>query len=349
MANQAKIMDTLYGSEPLVIEANGSVLMNLLNWYNATAEPEDRRKWIVKYAKERLQYSDQDVSFLQSAALQLVPTVPHCARAILHGSTFVDQIKIIKFIDEACKIAVEKARKEYDQNQNERVQLKQREMLARKTVLTNAYWNIYDQLEMSSKPLVLQVLEDLNPVEIEQIKKHLQFTLSEYQEAKHDSEGYESVNVKSQIKRIETALQSMDYRNDVKKAQKKTTIIRKRKPVTAAKQVSKMRYAKEVEGFKSMNPEAILTSSLLFVYEDKTRKLIRFSNPDGQRMTVAGVKIKAQAITSKTVRKPSSVLTEMRKGTMKMAERVYSELKTKEQSHSGRMTDKSLILRMNTV
>lgn len=349
MANRAAVMDKLYGSEPLAINAQGIELVKLMNWYNLNSEPEDRRKWIVDYAKNRLHYSDSDLSLLSSVALQLVQTVPYCARAILKGSTFRDQLNVVNLIDRTCKEAIEKSRAAYNQNQFQREQSNMRATMARKVMVSNAYWNLFDQLENTTGEVKLAVLSDLTATEIQQIKTHIEFSLDEYNNAKKDSEGYESINVRSIAKRLENVLAGINQKIGTIKAQKKTTVIRKRKPITASKQVSKLRYAKEVDGFKSINPEAILTANVLFVYDEKTRRMIKFSNPDGAKLTILGSKVKAHTITSKTVRKPSEVLTEMRKGTIKTAERVYEALTTKEQPHTGRMTEKCLILRLNAI
>lgn len=349
MANHAAVMDKLYGSEPLVINAQGIELVKLMNWYNLNSEPEDRRKWIVDYAKNRLHYSNSDLSLLSSAALQMVQTVPYCARAILKGSTFRDQLNVVNLIDRTCKEAIEKSRAAYNQNQFQREQSNMRTAMARKVLVSNAYWNLFDQLENTAGEVKLTVLSDLTAAEMQQIKAHVESSLDEYNNAKKDTEGYEGINVRSISKRLENVLAGINQKIGTVKAQKKTTVIRKRKPITASKQVSKLRYAKEIDGFKSIDPEAILTASVLFVYDEKTRKLIKFSNPDGQRLSVTASKVKAHTIVCRTLRKPSATLTEMRKGTIKTAERVYDTLTTKDQTHSGRMTDKCLILRMNSV
>lgn len=349
MANRAAVMDKLYGSEPLALNAQGIELIRLMNWYNMNAEPEDRRKWIVDYAKNRLHYSETDLSLLSSVALQMVQTVPYCARAILKGSTFKDQAHVVNMIDHTCKEVIEKARISYNESQAQREQIRLRTVAFRKVLVSNVYWNLFDQLEKGVANISLISLSDLTVPEMEQIKTRVEASLKEYKEAKINPEGYENINVRSMIKRLEGVLENINQKTNTEKARKKTTTVRKHKPITAAKQVSKLRYAKEIDGFKSVNPEAILTASILFVYEEKTRKLVRFQNTDGTKLTIASSKVKAHTITSKTVRKPSLVLTEMRKGTIKTAERVYEMLTTKEQVHSGRMTDKSLILRVNAV
>lgn len=349
MANRAAVLDKLYGSEPLVINAQGVELSILLNWYNMNAEPEDRRKWIVDYAKNRLHYSESDLSLLSSAALQMVQTIPYCARAILKGSTFKNQLDVINLIDRACKETIGKARMAYDETQAQREENKMRSEKARKSLMSAAYWSIFDQLENGSGDIKLTALAGLTVPEMQRIKEHVEYSLDEYKAAKEDSEGYDGINVRSTFKRLENVLFQIDQKTSTEKARKKTTVVRKRKPITAEKQVSKLRYAKEVDGFKSINPEAILTASVLFVYDGKTRRMIKFSNPDGAKLTILGSKVKAHTTTSKTVRKPSEVLTEMRKGTIKTAERVYEALTTKEQVHTGRMTDKCLILRLNSI
>lgn len=349
MANRAAVLDKLYGSEPLVINAQGIELINLMNWYNMNSEPEDRRKWIVNYAKNRLHYDDADLSLLSSVALQMVQTIPYCARAILKGSTFEDQSGVVNLIDKTCKQVITKARDSYNESQAQREQNKLRSEMSRKSIISEAYWNIFDQLDSGENNIKLTVLSGLTIPEIEKIKSHIEFSLEEYKEAKSNSEGYEKINLRSLIKRLEKVLDDMNHQTSLAKARKKITVVRKRKPVSAAKQVSKLHYSKEVDGFKSINPEAILTASVLFVYDEKTRRMIKFANPDGTKLTIANSKVKAHTITSKTVRKPSLVLTEMRKGTIKTAERVYEDLTTKEQVHSGRVTDKCLILRVNAV
>src|SRR6185437_5342530 len=349
MANRAAVMDRLYGSEPLVINAQGIELIKLMNWYNMNAEPEDRRKWIVDYAKNRLHYSDTDLSLLSGAALQMVQTIPYCARAILKVSTFHDQLNVVNLIDNTCKEVVQKARASYNENHSQREQNRIRSEMVRKVIVSNAYWNIFDQLENGKGDVKLTALSELTIPEMERIKTHIESSLNEYKEAKNDPEGYECINFRAMIKRLEKTLDDINQQTSTVKARKKVTVIRKHKPISAAKQVSKLRYAKEIDGFKSVNPEAILTASLLFVYDEKTRKLVKFQNPDGTKLAIASSKVKAHTITARTVRKPSLVLTEMRKGTIKTAERVYETLTTKEQVHSGRLTDKCLILRVNAV
>lgn len=349
MANRTAILDRMYGSEPLAINVQGIELVKLMNWYNLNSEPEDRRKWICDYAKNRLHYNDSDLSLLSSAALQMVQTFPYCARAIMKGSTFHNQLEIINMVDEACKSAIAKVRESYSGSQSQREQSRLRSAMARKVLVSEAYWSIADQLETNATNIKLDALANLTVAEMDTIKSHLEFNLEEYKAAKSDQEGYERINFRPLIKRIEGVIQSITQKSSTIKARKKTTVTRKRKPITASKQVSKLKYAKEVDGFKSINPEAILTASLLFVYDEKTRKLIKFSNPDSTRLTVVGSKVKAHTIVCRTLRKPSITLTEMRKGTIKAAERVYESLTTKDATHSGRMTEKCLILRLNAI
>lgn len=343
-----KLVD-VYGPEPMMVGVKDIDLIRMMNWYNLNAGTEERRKWILEYAEKRLGYDETDLSLLSSVALQLVQTVPYCARAILKGSTFAEQKRVVDLIDNTCRKAIENARVVYNQNQAQREQSKLRSMMTRKTMLANAYWSIFEQLEGGTTNVKLDALASLTPAEMDQIKSRLEFNLEDFKAAKNDPEGYEGINLRASIKRLEGVLQSISQQSSTAKARKNTTVIRKRKPVTAAKQVSKLRYAKEIDGFKSIDPEAILTSSILFVYDSKTRRLIKFSNPDGVRMVVLGSKVKAHTIVSRTLRKPSITLTEMRKGTIKTAERVYDELTTKDAPHSGRMTDKCLILRVNSV
>jgi len=349
MANRPAVMDRLYGSEPVVINAQGIELSKLLNWYNLNSEPEDRRKWILEYAKNRLQYSEEDLSLLQGMALQVVQTVCYCARAIMKGSTFTNQLEIINYIDDSCKKAIEKARVAYNESHQERERVRIGAAIARRKLVSKTYWELFDQLEQGTGDIVLTALNDLTVPEMNRIKAHIDSSLDEYKAAKNDSEGYEHLNLRSMIKRLEVASQGIVRLTSTEKARKKTTVIRKRKPLTASKQVSKLRYAKEVDGFKSVNPEAILTANVLFVYDEKARKLIKFTNPDGQRLTISNSKVTAHTIVCRTLRKPSISLTEMRKGTFKTAERVYESLTTKEQPHTGRMTDKCLILRVNSI
>ncbi len=128
---------------------------------------------------------------------------------------------------------------------------------------------------------------------------------------------------------------------------KATRAPRKRKAVPPSKVVSKMKYMKEYAelGLKSCKPEDIITSSELWVYNTKYRKVQVYRAENGtlgvKGTTVIGFSIKDS--TSLTLRKPEDFFKGLSIG-KRALNAALKKLTTKPSTPNGRINQECVLL-----
>lgn len=127
------------------------------------------------------------------------------------------------------------------------------------------------------------------------------------------------------------------------------TIVRKERVKTPDQIVKKVKYLKSHEelDIKSINPQKIIGSSTLCMYNTKTRKLVVYYSKEGYTLSVEGttlVNYDEKKSSSKTLRKPDIQLKEfLNRGKKPMLE-YFTKIKSVDSSVSGRINGDMVLL-----
>ena len=122
---------------------------------------------------------------------------------------------------------------------------------------------------------------------------------------------------------------------------------RKKKPVAASKQIKSLKYQQEFPDLRlvSINPEKIIGASELWVYNTKYKTLgVYYAENSVRGLSVKGCTIQHfdnETSAQKTARKPKDVLNNLTKRSLK---KQMKEMKTKEQSCTGRINSQTILL-----
>lgn len=163
-------------------------------------------------------------------------------------------------------------------------------------------------------------------------------------------EGYAYLSKKGILHRIQ-ALQSMlDEVVLITHAKKATRKPRIKKPKSAEKQVSRLKYmqASAEYSVKSVSPLTIPTAHRVYVFNTKYRVLSCYEANSASGLEVKGSGIKNfsdLASFSIRLRKPADVLPDIVSKTMKQIDKVTDTLKVKKTKPNGRINDQCIILR----
>ena len=135
---------------------------------------------------------------------------------------------------------------------------------------------------------------------------------------------------------------------------------RKRKPISAEKVVSKMKFCKEhtETGSVSITPVELVGASIAVVYNTKTRKIgvYHASNIDpmglgreGSGLSVKGttmIRFKESESIQKTLRKPQEQLAIFKKVTKRSLNKEFNAIKSVETKMNGRINEHTLLLKV---
>lgn len=160
---------------------------------------------------------------------------------------------------------------------------------------------------------------------------------------------YGKIELRNMIKFCETVIGDCDSYVQVKKVERKP---RAKKPVSAEKTASKVKYLKELESFKlkSESPAKLVNSSEIWIYDSAKRKLMYYvADSHVGKMTVKGTAIigfDPTLSTQKTVRKPEPFVVDFAKSGKVQMRKLYKALTTTETKVTGRINDKMLIVKV---
>jgi len=164
-------------------------------------------------------------------------------------------------------------------------------------------------------------------------------------------EGYAHLN-KAQRKDALTFYERMFQAFDIMLAENKhTRIVRKPKQKTAAEQVKKLKYKVYDSdfGITSKEPAEIIESTLLVVFNCKTRKIGVYYPEPHATLKVKGTTIQffdPERSVQKTIRKPQEVLSQWKKITKHKVPKQFEILKTTETKLNGRFNPETIILQV---
>jgi hypothetical protein len=173
-------------------------------------------------------------------------------------------------------------------------------------------------------------------------------------------EGYSHLSkniIKNQFKMYKTIMDACD--NIVLKG-KVTRKPRKKKAISAEKQVSKFKYLDHHPETKSIsvNPADIVGASSIIVYNSKTRKLGVYHatnvDPSGMKRDGSGLSVKGTTIqgfntatsVQKTLRKPIEQLAKFKKIAKRSFKKEFDAINSVEIKMNGRFNDHSLIIKV---
>lgn len=141
----------------------------------------------------------------------------------------------------------------------------------------------------------------------------------------------------------------MDALDKIEEETKSVRKPRKVKPKPPSKLVEKLKYGKQSDeyGITSQNPEKIIGSMGMLVFNCKNRKLGLYIANDDIGLSVKGTTIigfNEKLSAQKTVRKPKDVIKKLPKASKARALTIFKELTTTETKMNGRMNDDTIIL-----
>ena len=180
--------------------------------------------------------------------------------------------------------------------------------------------------------------------------------LLDYEDAYHKRceqavEGYSHLKrseLNRRIKECNNMLLDLDRIKSATKALRKVKI---KRPASADKQVSKLKYKKEDSNFKlvSINPVQIIGSTLLYTFNTKYKVLTEFVTESPKGFQISGSTIKhfdAENSRSIKVRKPESILSAVMSKTQNQIDKEWKTLTTKTTSANGRINNETILLRV---
>ena len=181
--------------------------------------------------------------------------------------------------------------------------------------------------------------------------------LKKMSEAEQDNweqikEGYSNLSKKDVtmfVKFFDTMFSDLDAYANLKKANR---AVRKPKPRSADKIVSKLKFKTDDNRYKivSIDPTTIVGASELWMFNTKNRKLGRYVAEEHARLTVKGTTVQffdEKLSTQKTLRKPEQQLKEFGKAG-KIALRTFmKDIKATETKMNGRLNEHVVLLKVS--
>jgi len=188
------------------------------------------------------------------------------------------------------------------------------------------------------------------------VKKVVEGWLLDYEDAYHKRceqavEGYSHLKRPELNRRIKVCKQILDDLERVKLASKAKRVGRIKKPVTADKQISRMKYAKDNKDFKivSIPPVTIVGQTRLYTFNCKTRVLAEYVTGDPKGFIISGSTIKnfdKELSRQVRLRKPEEFLTEVSKKSPNQINNAWKNLTTKTSVPNGRINQDTVLLRV---
>lgn len=167
------------------------------------------------------------------------------------------------------------------------------------------------------------------------------------EDLKEGYSGYTKAQLKRMLEFLNEVVQAATMVSQAKKAVRKP---RKKKTVSADKQVDKVQFKKQDTelGVASVNPTTIVGAAQVWVFNTKVRKLIKFVAADEKGISVKGTtlqNISSELSVQKGIRKPKEVLSDfMSAGKVKL--RTFLEgIKAVESKPTGRLNEHCIILK----
>jgi len=343
-------------------------LSNGLYYAHYELSSKDLAKAVVKYAKTDKDLKKYPFSVLPDYSYNVVGK--YCY--ILNNGGEIDEVtfsKIKKMIidigvkaKEAAKQKAEKTAQTQQKNDTGPVLTIQDRLRMRAEEVAGEHFEAeVDKLIQNPKAYSVK---DFNPASImhtEELKQgHLRYVVKFYEP--HIAELNEYLNGdeyavesydylgKSGVKKLIKLYQSIiDSAKMIIKSAKANKPTRRKKSTPLSKQVEKLRYCKTDKNLKiaSVNPTEIVGAKIVWAYNTKARKIIRYQAQDESGISVKGTTLVniAEASRQKTLRKPEEQI-KLFKGTKRSWENAFKSIKSIDTKVTPRFNENIVILKV---
>jgi hypothetical protein len=325
--------------------------MQAYNWYNYFYEPKEGRKHILEFMEESNMSKASVAMFNRLPDVHVSSSVTSMARMYLMGLADEDRkTKLEERILTMCRksAALMKLEKKPSvasvaRNTTNDMICVVEEALDKGTINME---NFYTWLKE----------KEVKPAQAKAISEYYQPWLQELEEVlttKDDDLKYAYRNMnKKQLKDRISFFKSMMSDCESMVSNNRKVVVRKtrlKKPKTADKVVSKIKFQKEHTDLKivSIDPSKIVGASALWALNTKTNVLAHYVASDAKGLSVKGTTIIGYSDKSqqKKLRKPADSLSAITSSTAKAAERAFESLTTKASNTNGRINEQTILLR----
>jgi hypothetical protein len=375
-----KSLDEHYmGEEPLWNETNpcppfdapdrGMIRMTASRWYEYFYSSKDHIPIVLKYVKEELNYSTEDI-----AALKKLPPwklgihAGSWCRLFYRGWIYEDKYiermknKIAEYLVEAKELE-----KELDKNKEPKKPVispyERTRMKVQNTVAADWDEMVIDKWmdgEFDKKIVKFPVysLFQLHSLKGPAINMFRDIVMEEYVNIKHAYdktddqcvEAYSHItkgNKRKMVDLMDGIFEDLERYREAQKSKRTTT--RAKKVYTSTDQVKNLKYLVEDVDAKlhSINPSLIPKTHVLWVYNVKTRKLTEFKSDSMNGFEVKGSTLQNwQEGRITTLRKPEEILPQILKKTPLQIDKIWKALTTKISKPTGRINKDTILLRV---
>jgi hypothetical protein len=338
-------------------------LLKTLNWYNHTQDKKKSAEWLAQFLSRNPKRAKL-AEHVRKGEIWPGATVGYATRAgraglYLRFGTLRTMLRQLKQAEVKIKLNEEPIDDGKPVVKAPNIQERMAERTSEFLGEVEGRFDTFIQNEFKGDPKLVELLTTMNvpAQQLKTVQEHINKRIEEFGELYEGKdaqllEGYKHWG-KRQMKAVvswwSSALSDANSYNTAKKAAKAP---RKKKAVSPEKIVSKLKYMKEFAelSIKSVMPATILTSTELWVYNTKTRKLgIYIVDAHQSSLSVKGTKILGydeMASVQKTLRKPKEQLKEFTAQGKPAAKKWHKGIKTTETKLNGRINEDCILLKV---
>lgn len=339
-----KSLDSQYmGPEPVLKGKVSNIdLIRAFNWYNYHYTVKDSKKWLLAYMKSK-NYTASDIAFIEKCSdTNLTQNMCSTAKLLMNGVVLKHNLdgKIKSLL--SSKVAhVEVKFTSYREN----------------TLLANLH-DLEDKFTAGNyKPVeVGSIGQGASKTDVESALKYYNDLLNELMSIDNDKqlkEAYSHLTKKHRKTYIEFVQKIIYNLSDVKTARKPRVVkkARKKKVKTAQQIVKKLNYlpVDTVTQVESIDPATVIGSTILWTFNTKTRKLVKYIAKNGQTLSIKGTSVQNfDEVKSfvKNVRKPATILHLLKDNPKSVVEKLVTAIRARPSKARGRINNKTLLLRV---
>lgn len=332
MARTTDVHQAMYGKEPVVpknqvfmdARSYNLFLHKSFDWYNNCVKDIEKKKWVVKWGVDRGYKSDA----LKSIPESYLSTVGSMVRIQSNG------FKFNQSHTERLENTIKKLINQFKSKPKKKV-IKRNAIDNVGLVMTD-FDNAIDAVLDRNPNVKIAINHPLSAPNINELKTYYTTQIGYLLDDKENSQ-YTRLFKKHQ--EILNILQS-----SVKTVVRKTRV---KKPVPKSKQVAKLHYMKKSLNVKSINPEKIVGSMKLVVFNTNNRKLTIFYADDESGFQVKGSTIVnySEKSGSKTIRKPEMKLVEFVGAPKVRTDKIFAEINAVQGKVTGRINKHCLLVK----
>ena len=196
----------------------------------------------------------------------------------------------------------------------------------------------------------LEIIRNAGIVSLEDVGQHFQDQLAEIDNP-NNAEFFRGKHNAKIIMVLKIILQDLSKAYGIKQVSTKPKTQRAPRKLNPSKLVKSLKYLKEDKecALTSINPECIINSEILWVYNAKTRKLGRYVAKDGQKLLVKGSTLlnydEGQS-TMKIVRKPKEIFPKLLSAGKVEQRKLLDSLNAVEQRLNGRINRDTVLVKV---